>query len=47
MKGYQLDFKPVKEKYVKIVVVPVAKLPAWHHGKNDKGWVFVDEIFLN
>ncbi len=47
MKGYQLDFKPVKEKYVKIVVVPVAKLPAWHKGKNDKGWIFVDEIFLN
>jgi uncharacterized membrane protein len=47
MKGYELTFKPVKEKYVKIVVVPVAKLPAWHKGKGDKGWIFVDEIFLN
>jgi uncharacterized membrane protein/mono/diheme cytochrome c family protein len=47
MKGYELTFKPVKEKYIKIVVVPVAKLPAWHKGKGDKGWIFVDEFFLN
>ena len=57
MKGYELNFKPMKEKYLKVVVVPVAKLPAWHKGKKDKGkgdkgkgdmgWVFVDEIFLN
>jgi len=30
-----------------VVVVPVGKLPAWHPGKGDKGWAFVDEIFLN
>lgn len=47
MKGYQLAFKPVKEKYLKVVVVPVGKLPVWHPGKGEKGWVFVDEIFLN
>lgn len=47
MKGYELTFEPIKEKYFKVVAVPVAKLPAWHPGKGDKGWVFVDEIFLN
>ena len=50
MKGYDISFHPVKERYLKVVVVPVAKLPVWHKGhkdKEDKGWVFVDEIFLN
>ena len=47
MKGYQLNFKPVKEKYMKVVIVPVSKLPLWHRGKGDKGWIFVDELFLN
>jgi hypothetical protein len=47
MKGYEVNFDAVKEKYLKVVVVPVAKLPVWHPGKGDKGWVFVDEIFLN
>ena len=47
LKGYELNFAPVKEKYIKVVVAPVAKLPLWHRGKKDKGWIFVDEIFLN
>jgi uncharacterized membrane protein/mono/diheme cytochrome c family protein len=47
MKGYELTFNPVKEKYLKVVVVPVKKLPEWHRGKGDKAWAFVDEIFLN
>ena len=47
MKGYDLSFKPIKEKYLKMVIVPVPKLPLWHKGKGDKGWIFVDEIFLN
>ncbi|MEJ7586742.1 MAG: FN3 associated domain-containing protein [Ferruginibacter sp.] len=45
--GFDLTFEPVKEKFLKVVVVPVSKLPAWHRGKNDRGWVFVDEIFVN
>ncbi len=47
MKGYELTFNPVKERYLKVVVVPLSKLPAWHGGKGDRGWAFVDEIFLN
>jgi hypothetical protein len=47
LKGYDLVFEPVKEKFIKVVVVPVPKLPLWHRGKGDKGWIFVDEIFLN
>ena len=47
IKGYDLKFKPVKVKYMKLVVTPVSPLPSWHPGKGDKGWVFVDEVFLN
>lgn len=33
-------------KFYKVVVKPVAKLPAWHSAKGKKGWVFVDEVFF-
>jgi uncharacterized membrane protein len=46
MKGYDLNFKPVKEKYFKVVIKPISKLPDWRRGKGGKGWIF-DEIFLN
>lgn len=45
--GFNADFAPRKVSVVKIVVKPVAKLPAWHPGKGTPGWVFVDEVFLN
>ncbi len=45
--GYNVEFTPVKEKYLKVVVKPVPKLPSWHRGKGDKGWAFIDELFLN
>ncbi|MBL7851666.1 MAG: chitobiase/beta-hexosaminidase C-terminal domain-containing protein [Cyclobacteriaceae bacterium] len=32
--------------YYKVIAKPVAKLPAWHSGKGQKGWVFVDEVFF-
>jgi uncharacterized membrane protein len=47
LKAFELSFNPVMVKYLKIVAVPVAKLPSWHPGKGDKGWVFCDEVFVN
>ncbi len=47
LKGIELSFTPVTVKYLKIVAVPVAKLPLWHPGKGQKGWVFCDEVFVN
>lgn len=41
---------PLPEKEfsrIKIEVIPVSKLPAWHPGAGSKGWVFMDEILLN
>jgi len=46
-KGFAIEFNAVKEKFLKVVVVPLAKLPEWHQAKGQKGWIFVDEIFLN
>ncbi|HOY07790.1 MAG TPA: hypothetical protein PLO67_20410 [Saprospiraceae bacterium] len=45
--GYPCDFKSQKLKFLKIVVKPVKKLPMWHPQKGERGWVFVDEIFVN
>lgn len=47
LKGFEISFEPVILKSVKVIAVPVGKLPAWHPGKGDKGWVFVDEVFFN
>lgn len=46
-KNFECTFKPVTVKYVKVVANPVDKLPAWHQGKGQKGWVFVDEVLVN
>jgi hypothetical protein len=45
--GYDLSFAPATVKVVKVVVTPVAKLPAWHNDKGKRAWVFVDEVLLN
>ena len=34
-------------KYLEITVVPLPSLPAWHDGRKQKGWVFVDEIIID
>jgi uncharacterized membrane protein len=47
LKPYEISFSPVSVKYIKIVAEPVSKLPAWHHAKGKKGWLFVDEVFVN
>jgi uncharacterized membrane protein len=47
LKAVELSFTPVTVKYLKVIAVPVAKLPLWHQGKGQRGWVFVDEVFVN
>jgi uncharacterized membrane protein len=32
--------------YYKVIARPIAKLPLWHSGKGQKGWVFIDEVFF-
>jgi uncharacterized membrane protein len=47
MKGFECKFNTATVKYIKIIGIPVAKLPSWHPGKGDKAWIFVDEILVN
>ncbi|MDO8365959.1 MAG: FN3 associated domain-containing protein [Saprospiraceae bacterium] len=44
--GFTGTFDARKVSVLKIVAKPVTKLPAWHPGKGERGWVFVDEVFL-
>jgi uncharacterized membrane protein len=59
-KLYTISFPPLHVKYLKVVLIPIGRLPIWIKGgggvlnadinkKNPikKGWVFVDEIYLN
>jgi uncharacterized membrane protein len=47
LKAIELSFTPVTVKYLKIIALPVVKLPLWHPGKGQRGWVFADEVFVN
>ena len=40
-------FPAAQLTYMKVIAVPLPRLPAWHPGKGEKGWVFVDELFIN
>jgi hypothetical protein len=41
-----LDLEPGTHRYYKIVATQVPSLPAWHNGKGQRGWVFIDELFF-
>ncbi len=45
--GIVCIFPQQEIRFIKIIAEPVAKLPAWHKKKGEKGWFFVDEILLN
>ena len=47
VEGLKIDIPESKYKYYKIVARNVSKLPTWHPGKGEKGWIFIDEIFFN
>lgn len=44
---HKLSFAPVKTQYVRVVAKSEQKIPAWHGGKDNPGFLFVDEITLN
>jgi uncharacterized membrane protein len=47
LEAFECAFNPKQVRVLKLVGKSVQKLPAWHPGKGDKGWFFVDEVFLN
>ncbi len=42
----KVDFPAGKRKFYKVTAMPLGRLPDWHPGKGDKGWIFVDEVFF-
>jgi hypothetical protein len=47
VEGLKIDIPQSKYKCYKIIAKNVSKLPAWHPGKGEKAWIFIDEIFFN
>ena len=47
LRGYDCSFSPTELKYIKVKANALPKLPSWHPGKGEKGWFFIDEIFVN
>lgn len=47
LRGYDCTFPPTEVKYIRVKASAVKSLPSWHRGKGDKGWFFIDEIFVN
>jgi uncharacterized membrane protein/mono/diheme cytochrome c family protein len=47
VEGLKIETPQAKYKCYKIIAKNVSKLPAWHPGKGDKAWIFIDEIFFN
>jgi uncharacterized membrane protein len=45
--AYELKFKIITVRYLKLIANPVSKLPKWHRSKGEKGWFFTDEIIVN
>ena len=43
----ECKYQPVSIRYIKLLINPVGKLPAWHAGKGQKAWIFIDEVFVN
>ena len=47
VEGVNIDIPNSTYSWYKIVAQPVMRLPSWHRGSGDKGWVFIDEVFFN
>ncbi len=45
-KRFKIEFPTIHTKQIRIVVHNVGKLPSWHQGVGQKGWLFVDEILI-
>lgn len=41
------SFQETNVSCIKVMITPLQHLPAWHPGKGQKGWIFLDEILVN
>lgn len=43
---YELKFPSTKARFVKLIGSPIKKLPSWHPGKGQPGWLFMSEVIV-
>ena len=43
--SFQFD-KAIQSKAIRIRMLNVSKLPEWHSGRGQRGWLFVDELIV-
>ena len=46
VKDFDVVFKPVKGRYVKVVAKNIGICPDGHKGAGEKAWIFCDEIII-
>lgn len=44
---YSIKNESGKTRFVKLIIQSLEKLPDWHAGKGNAGWLFLDEIIVN
>ncbi len=47
VKDYELNFKNIKARYVRVLAKNFGKLPEWHQGYGNQAFIFVDEISID
>lgn len=47
VKNHEVNFPPVKTRYVKIIANSMKSCPEWHRGYGQPCWIFADEIVVN
>ena len=45
-KSVELQLDETTFQYYRLQAYPVKRLPSWHAGKGDRGWVFIDEVLF-
>jgi len=43
---FHLNFPPKKVKFFKLILPKLTAIPAWHPGKGNAAWLFLDEVIL-
>lgn len=43
---FQLDFVPVKTKFIRVKATSLRQCPPWHRGFGNPSWIFIDELIV-
>ena len=44
---FNLHFRPVKARYVRVKALSMKQCPKWHRGYGNPSWIFIDELIIN